>query len=1274
MPKDAFFSIIRFYLAVFLVFIVPGELIIRIAKLPSSMILIPALGIAANIPISLLLSRILGFFDFLNHFSLFYIFLLMVLVFHIMKDQTNKREILLIQDGMSVFLFLTTLIIIISFILLLYPEMANSPYNDVVRHYPGGMRKALATPDLVTAVYPAYYILLLSLSMLIPDIPYSIFQTGLATLSVLVVLSFFAMARKYANNSVKIASVSTLFFSLFAGFGWTYIVREKIFSNSLSEWAILQSAVSNTFFDTYVGGSSWLWIWFRPLTLGFFYFLVLLYLLKERNLSTRKSIALFTVSHLMLFLLHISEALFFVVLLIAMRIATFLTNTVDGFRIKEAFQGMIYAVILFLWVYIAFDQIFGFTRLKLVIQPLFIIIITILILSSSFLFKLSLFSNLSKKDILISRNKLKYSLGILFSIYYVLSILYYYYILDLDIHWAFYAFSWYSYPLLLGITGILIIIAIFSNNKHLLPLWLGLGIITIIAVSDVFKVPSLILTQYVRRSMLFAWISASLIASFSFIKIIDSIKARFRLNSIKKVIACTLCISIVVSAGFMSTCYSVIYWTIFLNQEYSVLRGEGLENIQNFREILKNDARSVVLTLPTPFEASLEESMMAGPGIALSDKWIWASVHPETALIMLRPPALFVEKPAFSYFKPPQIQSHYFYIRKRDVGLLNDYKGGYIFHVLAEASTIIAENSYSTVYKMPSYIAPSLESEIVLLITAFDNYPNYIMHDILSFSGIPYTSVFNLADLANKKIIILLDDYIDPTVLETILFNVRSGATLIIFGLDYTTFIREKLFPDILSPFREKVLFEDLTNYWTAFSRGKGNIGTPIIANSYKRAKISSSLRISIPNGTNSQWIIKHVFDKPQNWSDYDFLTFYWYGANTAGKIVVTLHCPEGEFTYYFDDIWIGWRKVILPLDASYGQIFIGGMEIFKGKSGNPSLNNITALSFRNAAQTPNLANTWYLEHIALLKLNPLLDTNDIHFGTTYLNNITISSWFVDKLNRQVPFVMSRNYGKGVIVYIDYTPFIANMRLNSRELIDTLVKNTKFALNITSLIDKEQEAYEGQYVFSKALLFYNATVSGNITIESDSFVLESWESSDIMLSFIANQTLKTINATKLIVTKGKLSFKASNVTISNGYGFYSKMILKGDQFLLRGFSQLYATNNNSILPISMEGPAYIRSSMPLTLYARIPTISLNGSLSLVDFKLKRNNYKGVISFRIPLSDNISLIDNFSCEDTLTMFVERLNADFKFFMIVTCVTTICYISYELFKKRKSWFAK
>jgi hypothetical protein len=133
--------------------------------------------------------------------------------------------------------------------------------------------------------------------------------------------------------------------------------------------------------------------------------------------------------------------------------------------------------------------------------------------------------------------------------------------------------------------------------------------------------------------------------------------------------------------------------------------------------------------------------------------------------------------------------------------------------------------------------------------------------------------------------------------------------------LDYRTNV---ILLDALENSNEETIVENNMNSWGIFAWEQGNIGMPMINETNDTLKNEVFPTINVEQGNYAHWCIFHVFSQPLNLTDKDYISLWWYGNNTKGRIAVKLNVPDDDNYYYqtFIDSFVGWKKVILPING----------------------------------------------------------------------------------------------------------------------------------------------------------------------------------------------------------------------------------------------------------------------------------------------------------------------------------------------------------------------
>ena len=116
----------------------------------------------------------------------------------------------------------------------LYPQMAYVPSNDIVRHLSASKGLILA-PDIYGSEYPWFHFTWALVNEFSAP-PMWLFQSGIAYLSIMLMFSFYSMAKVYLHDIDRRAPIlSTIFFFVFSGFGWFFFIQKVLGTSNVSE-------------------------------------------------------------------------------------------------------------------------------------------------------------------------------------------------------------------------------------------------------------------------------------------------------------------------------------------------------------------------------------------------------------------------------------------------------------------------------------------------------------------------------------------------------------------------------------------------------------------------------------------------------------------------------------------------------------------------------------------------------------------------------------------------------------------------------------------------------------------------------------------------------------------------------------------------------------------------------------------------------------------------------------------------------------------------------
>ncbi len=151
------------------------------------------------------------------------------------------------------------------------------------------------------------------------------------------------------------------------------------------------------------------------------------------------------------------------------------------------------------------------------------------------------------------------------------------------------------------------------------------------------------------------------------------------------------------------------------------------------------------------------------------------------------------------------------------------------------------------------------------------------------------------------------------------------------------------------------IIDDNQTTFWTITPQHPGEYGLQMEDSNTTKIRGGTSLLLNVTHGSYARLAISHDYLEPQDWSDYDFISFYWYGTmskqHTIG-IIMYAPDPNNHLWFEWDDTFIGWKKLKVRLSDFY-------------RHGNPDLKNVTHVEIK---LWPEHTRIYYLDSLALEK------------------------------------------------------------------------------------------------------------------------------------------------------------------------------------------------------------------------------------------------------------------------------------------------------------------
>ena len=898
------------------------------------------------------------------------------------KQQFSEKKKMIEHNFSDVLLLLWILLFIISAISSLYPKMAYRPALDIVRHFSSSKLLTLAS-DAYASPYPWFHMawaVIYELSRPAMDA----FQTGLAYLSLMVIFSFYIMAKAYLSNIDNRAPIiATVFFSVFSGFGWLHFLMEKLKTQDPTIHLKLLSISSNSsYWDVGYSQGPWLWLWFRPLTVGFTNLFVLMYLLNRKDLDKKSFFIINYLTVLSLSMTHFSELVFYTILLLA--ISLVLAPRFQ-FRLKDSLLTLLLALTTTLGI----SLFYNLMSIKVKV-PLSNIAISLIIASISLLIiklkpHISIVSHIFKKRTIDAY----YVIASLLAIW--AAMLLYWFAnannFKVSLVSSIFGVPWILYPVLLGICGLLTfpgIVYLFKYNRNRAAIVFVLMLIVSIVFGRLLTYINLYwykIGYWERRIIPLSFSASSIISSILICHIAKRIRARHIFSS--------LLFSLIVITGLNSTILTIEYQSLATQRH--MLTPSEQDQVVLLNEL---NPQSYLLTLSYS-SLKLTEFAPFAWRIGYFRDHIWPAKSPELVLNSL----FSTGHPAIIYLSKED------YARLKGSAYAESYIKRHLLHVLPSYNC-------ADIYQIQGITPPAENSNIVLVVP--ENYSTincFYAYDILSSAGYNYTTMHisdmetlvkaeiivvpseilasKILDLKNdlklnfRKLIILnLDGYYgklsginypsfniiltsadygeahleDPTHQNKTLKNVK-GIKTTPFILETTASNNSLILGD-----------DDASGFWRASASLRGNLSIPKLTDD-EELKISgkNSLRIEVYNGSYAQWQVSWVFRNVTDLEAYDFISFYWYGKGDGVKYVIQINTntPGKYFWYQFVDSWTGWKKVILPMHIDDGSYSIYGVHINKATKNQASWRNVKRIDFKLSGANLNVGGIFHIDRFA---------------------------------------------------------------------------------------------------------------------------------------------------------------------------------------------------------------------------------------------------------------------------------------------------------------------
>jgi hypothetical protein len=1108
----------------------------------------------------------------------------------------------------------------------LYPGMAYVVGYDVIRHY-SKSQQVFDAPDIYFSPYPWYHFLLALLDQMSLHPPMWLMQSGLAMMSIIVIFSFYVMARSYlAQIDGRAPMIATILFTTFGGLGWIYFVQQAgTFSDLDQEWSALSRSYDATYYDIGVGNGTWIWLWFRPLTLGFTILFVLLYMLNSKEVSRPIYLAITSSLIVALTQIHSSELVVFSLLIWV--VALFFPSI--KLRTKEAAISILIGV--------ASSSILSYSY-SYVLSSNYASMPDLYVPFAALLAGTSLIFLRKEKRIKLPSLRINWNLviAILGAAYLIL--LFFWnpisgnFLLERVIgEYQVYGVPWEFYPLLLGIVGILAIpglIIILSNSRnHQVVIFASLFLLTMVLGRTLtFLHSNSIYTEYWERRLIpIMQASASILASMVILQIVREIQGRkqrsINAKPLKSLLSLPI-LSILILTGSLSTFSTFEYLTFYINRA-------SLSDIEKAQIPFGiSDPYTTILTLS---DRSMSVAQFSPAGY-IPDNYryqIWPSQSPELPLKILY---------GLNY-------SAAVYLGPNDLGQINknNYADKYIYSHLLKMSIPYNSSSLVGMHQFPKLVPVASKSDTVLVVPENIDNRFYYAYDVLSQGGYNYTTAVqsDINSISKARIIIAPSETIAIELIHHKRDYNLQYEYLIILNLDgYGKISR-------LSPTNSSLMVD-------LGSNPKRTPMTTVQDLSYsgstsKELNLTSTIAY-IQQGNYSLRNDSMDRGKPLNLAEFDFAYLSWKGKGDGKSYMIQFSSGLKDwFLYSFKDSIQGPQQIVLPLQKTPLEEDMSNVNYTYQTSGNPSWSKIVGIDIRSADASQNNVVNFSNDSLGFGKW---LKSASIE-GPNYLKSIQLpNSLNIPPITMEpnytsmayyaggVPFVSSRDSDSATIYYFNLYPLVQN--INSNDNASTYYKilgKIMGAFNLPLKPYEFEDRNPSSLIAGRVGAFEHAAFGGDLSIKSNSAIIKP--SSMSITIRINGQESKLENISQIIpINSSSVSINASKGIMSGASGFYSTVSLDQSLISFTGEPVRLMLKNSFENQTSEIRASNIEISLPKAdVLIREPQIDSTGITTLNNFYGYGELYEqlgvlgsnlivsGETSFRVDYCDKFTMISD-----------------------------------------------
>jgi len=874
---------------------------------------------------------------------------------------------------------------------LLYPKLAYISGQDVIYHY----------SDIITLLKnPMYYNgdaiwyhSILGIYLIFSNDKLFTYDTIFPLFSIILIYSFYIMSKKFLNSINKnLPILATTIFFLFSGFGWVIWLKETFDLHYLNlDFDILRTVDIYSYWDTSGGSSSILsWLYFRPVTLGYSFLLILLYMMINNNISKKNYIIITSFILTTINQVHLSETILFV--LIFVLISSFKPNL--HLPIRETFLSICIASFISIIIY-------GILYLNHVnyqynfVYQIFIVTIT----TFSYLIHKSNFKILKPNIRFLN----------MFQIFVILlySFLFIYWFTNLknieiiNLSKIYAGVPLYFYPLLLGLPFLLTIFFLkplikkyYSNNIILLFIIL-FGIMFLAKFISLINIlfPSIGNIPYNEKRLLsYVYFPTSCISSIIIYNIIMILKKPYKRY---------ILIFLILMIGILSTALSIRYQSIYaekytMGNEVKLLLNYTMNLPVNIKILTERTTTQRISEL-IPYKINFDSQRYV----------VWPAKSPEFVLNTL----FFDNDPLILFLLPEDLKE-----------IADKYAESYLWNELSSSGKNIYDGPLGKIIQIEKIPVPLLNSNNVILTPDINNINYGVIYPIyryLSLKNITYTSVtgYDENSIINADTVFVSSEESALELLVNKDLLPLKFTNIVIFSVDKTG--------DLYDNFFEKQNLIDgykLIGNNTLLKKVYIDINNPIvnnidntvftIYNNFDTSNITilnfTLLKTTASNNENWKYYVN--FFKPNNYTNYDFISFDFYGEGKLNSYSLYFYSNDNDYFWYkFDVSWTGWKKVILPMRTDSRKITYANITSLNSIRGTPRWDSTKQIVMYPSSDNPNIKYNDNLQNFTFIKGIPIQmqinvsnangQINKDQFSILVDNKITIGDLFGSNSN-----------------------------------------------------------------------------------------------------------------------------------------------------------------------------------------------------------------------------------------------------------------------------------